>query len=53
MPYVVTCKFVIPQLQLIDKDEMLRIAVNIEVKKPEESSTCCIPQVGNCGNFLV
>lgn len=32
MPYVVTCKFVIPQLQLVDKDEMLRIAVSIEVK---------------------
>lgn len=53
MPYVVTCKFVIPQLQLVDKDELLRIAVSIEVKKPEESNTCCIPQVGNCGNFLV
>lgn len=32
MPYVVTCKFVILQLQLVDKDEMLRIAVNIQVK---------------------
>lgn len=29
MPYVVTCKFVILQLQLVDKDEMLRIADNI------------------------
>lgn len=35
MPYVVTCKFVILQLHLVDKDEMLRIAVNIQVKKPE------------------
>lgn len=26
MPYVVTCKFVILQLQLVDKDEMLRNA---------------------------
>lgn len=32
MPYVVTCKFVILQLQLVDKDEMLRIADNIQVK---------------------
>lgn len=35
MPYVVTCKFVILQLQLLDKDEMLRIADSIQVKKPE------------------
>lgn len=35
MPYVVTCKFVILQLQPVDKDEMLRIADNIQVKKPE------------------
>lgn len=35
MPYVVTFKFVILQLQLVDKDEMLRIADNIQVKKPE------------------
>lgn len=26
MPYVVICKFVILQLQLVDKDEMLRNA---------------------------
>lgn len=32
MPYVITCKFVILQLQLVDKDEMLRIADNIQVK---------------------
>lgn len=35
MPYVVTCKFVILQLQPVDKDEILRIADNIQVKKPE------------------
>lgn len=35
MPYVVTCKFVILQLQLLDKDEMLRIADSIQVNKPE------------------
>lgn len=35
MPYVATCKFVILQLQPVDKDEMLRIADNIQVKKPE------------------
>lgn len=35
MPYVVTCEFVILQLQPVDKDEMLRIADNIQVKKPE------------------
>lgn len=38
MPYVVTCKFVILQLQLVDKDKMLRIADNIEVKKSEWSN---------------
>lgn len=32
MPYVVTCKIVILQLQLVDKDEMLRIADDIQVK---------------------
>lgn len=35
MPYVVTCKSVILQLQPVDKNEMLRIADNIQVKKPE------------------
>lgn len=35
MPYVVPCKFVILQLQSADKVEMLRIADNMQVKKPE------------------
>lgn len=35
MPYVVTWKFVTLQLQLVDKDEMLRIADNIQVKNLE------------------
>lgn len=35
MPCVVTCKFVILQLQPVDKDEMLRTADNTQVKKPE------------------
>ena len=35
MPYVVTCSFVILQLQPADKDEMLGIADNTQVKKPE------------------
>lgn len=35
MIYVVTCKFVNLQLQLVGKDEMLRIADNIQLKKPE------------------
>lgn len=35
MPYGVTCKFVVLQLQPVDKDEMLRIADNVQVKKPE------------------
>lgn len=35
MPYVVTCKFVILQLQPADEDEMLRIADNMQLKKPE------------------
>lgn len=35
MIYVVTCKFVNLQSQLVDKDEMLRIADNIQLKKPE------------------
>lgn len=33
MPYVVTCSFVILQLQPADKDEMLGIADNTQVKK--------------------
>lgn len=35
MPYVVIWMFVTLQLQLVDKDEMLRIADNIQVKNLE------------------
>lgn len=35
MPYVVTCNFVILQLQPVDKDEMSGIADNVQVKKTE------------------
>jgi len=35
MPYVVTCKLVILQLQPVDENEMLRIGDNIQVKTPE------------------
>lgn len=37
MPYVVTCNFVILQLQPVDKDEMSGIADNIQVKKTEHA----------------
>lgn len=47
MPYVVTCSFVILQLQPADKDEMLGIADNTQVKKTWTSRTFCIPEVGN------
>lgn len=35
MLYGFTCKFVILQLQPVDKDEMLRIADKVQVNKPE------------------
>lgn len=35
MPYVITCNFVILLLQPVDKDEMLGIADNVQVKKTE------------------
>lgn len=53
MSYVVTCKFVIQQLQPVDKDEMLRIADNIQVKKPEYPVYKLVTSVTSWYDFIL